>query len=179
MVSAARLPASLLRLSVVLAAARAVAFSGSRSVVPQAALCSALPLVPVGCPVFVGCARGVDAFVRQFAPGAVVFQAASFGSGISALVRRSAAMVGAVSVVPGGLLLAFPGCACPPGLVPSRSVSVCFSGFGSGTWASVALAVGLECDVVLWLPSGLEPPLWPGGEWEVMGGGWFRWEFPF
>jgi hypothetical protein len=164
-----RVPASLSRVSSVLAVAPVVGFSGSRSVVPESILCGVLPLVPAGVPVLVGCARGVDSFVRQFVPGAVVFQASAFGSGAVSFARRSAALVGSVASV-GGVLVVFPGRACPPGLVPSASFSACFCGLGSGSWASAALALGIGCAVLLWLPPGVCPPAW---HFESLGGGWF------
>jgi hypothetical protein len=164
-----RVPASLLRVASVLRAAPAVAFSGSRSVVPESVLCGVLPLLPVGVPVLVGCARGVDSFVRQFVPSAVVLRASSYGFGAVSFARRSAALVGSVSSVE-GVLVSCPGRACPFGLVPSPSFSACFCGLGSGSWASLALAVGSGCSVLVWLPSVVCPPAWG---FEPLGGGWF------
>lgn len=67
---------------------------------------------------------------------------------------------------------------CPTGLVPSPSPSACFSGFGSGSWASLALAVGLKLPVVVFpvSPSGYGrspglPAFWPGS-WIPLSGVW-------
>lgn len=129
-------------------------FSGSRSSVPSG--CSvAAGLVPGGSQVFVGCARGVDAFFRGVFPLAAVFSVASgqFGAvGRGAFAARSSACVRAVAAA-GGLWVAFPSSPCPVGLVPSASSSRCFRGLGSGSWASLALALGLGVPCVVFLGS--------------------------
>jgi hypothetical protein len=152
---------------------RSVGFSGSRS--PSrgavAALSELLPLVPSLCRVSVGCARGVDALVRAYfrsSPSLLVFSVASgrFGSGRSAFARRSVACVRSVARGDRGLLVAFPSSpVCPAGVRPSRS----FNGEGSGTWGSVALALGRGRRVLLWLPSGSLPPVWSGVSWSCAG----------
>ena len=132
-----------------------VGFSGSRSVVPPV-LSSVLPLVPSSAAVLVGCARGVDAAVRSSLSARCrvrVFRASSFGSGRASFARRSAALVRSLSACR-GVLVCFPGRACPAGVRPSSV----FRGFGSGSWGSAALAVGLGVRVCLWLPSGLSVP---------------------
>lgn len=146
--------------------APAVGFSGSRSVVP-----SVLPSVLAGVPassapsVLVGCARGVDSAVRSFFGSSPVLSVFSVsGRGRGAFAARSAALVRAVAAA-SGCLFVFPGRACPSGVVPSRS----FSGGGSGSWGSAALAVGLGVPVFLWLPSGVAAPSWLS----PLGGGWF------
>jgi len=57
-------------------------------------------------------------------------------------------------------------------VVPSASPSRCFSGGGSGSWASAALAVGLGVPVLLWLPVGVQPPAAWG--FVSLGGGFFH-----
>ncbi len=116
-------------------------FSGSRSGVPSGCF-PCVPLVPAGSKVFVGCANGVDAFFRSQFPTASVFAAASFGSGRGSFAARSVAVVRAVAVS-GGLWVSFPSSPCPTGLQPSSSQSKCFRGLGSGSWASLAFALGL------------------------------------
>jgi hypothetical protein len=129
----------------------AFGFSGSRSSVPSG--CSvAAAAVPSASRVFVGCARGVDSFFRGVFPGAAVFAASSFGAGRGSFARRSVAVVSAVSAA-GGLWVAFPSSSCPAGLVPSASSSRCFSGLGSGTWASLAFALGSGVPCLVWLGS--------------------------
>ncbi|MGH8529698.1 MAG: hypothetical protein ACRETN_07630 [Nevskiales bacterium] len=140
-------------LSSLLAAAPVVGFSGWRSAPPSlcavaaAAARRVLALSPAAAMV-VGCAAGVDLAVRSavaaVAPARLsLFSVASgsFGAGRGAFARRSVAAVGAVAAA-GGLWLSFPGRPCPAGLLPSASSAACFSGRGSGSWASLALAVG-------------------------------------
>jgi hypothetical protein len=136
-----------------------VAFSGCRlSGSSAAASCRAfLPLVSgFGGSVGVGCAWGVDSLVRSAFPSASVFRVGSFLVGgrvarasfalrSSALVRWCAAR--------GGLLVAFPLGACPSGVAVSSS----FRGCGSGSWGSVALALGLGCSVLVVLPAAVCP----------------------
>lgn len=166
---------------------RSVGFSGSRSPSSAAALALSelLPLVPArGCRVSVGCAAGVDSLVRSFfrsSPSLLVFSVASegslqegfprqaklpcrFGVGRSAFARRSVACVR--SVARSGVLVALPSAPVPPaGVRPRRS----FSGGGSGSWGSVAFALGCGRSVLLWLPSGCLPPSWSGVSWSVSG----------
>lgn len=138
-----------------------VAFSGSRSVVPRAALSAVCGRVSPSASVLVGCASGVDSFVAsQFGSRAEIFRAESYGSVGSSwaarLAARSSAMVRAASVSR-GCLVAFPGRVCPSGLFPSRSWP---GGFGSGTWSTLGLAVGLGVPSLLWLPAGIPCPPW-------------------
>jgi hypothetical protein len=136
----------------------AFGFSGSRSFAPSW-LPSLVAALPSGAPCFVGCASGLDASVRALVPGAVVFSAASFraSSFSGRLALRSAACVRACASA-SGLWCSFPSSACPSGLVPCSSP---FSGSGSGSWASLALAVWLRVPCLLWLPSGVAfPPAW-------------------
>jgi hypothetical protein len=106
-----------------------------------------------------------------------LFSASSFGSGRSSFARRSVAFVSAVSSSGVGCgLVAFVSSPCQAGLLPSRSASRCFSGFGSGSWASVALAVGLGVPVVVFpcVSAGVSPlsvlPSW-SGSWVAAGSG--------
>jgi hypothetical protein len=134
----------------------AFGFSGSRSGVPLGAMRHAARLVPAGSAVFVGCARGVDAYFRACFPDAVVFSVASgrWGRGRGAFAARSIACVRAVAAT-GGLWVSFPSSPCPPGLVPSPSSSRCFCGSGSGTYASLALALGLGVPCVVFSSCGV------------------------
>jgi hypothetical protein len=65
----------------------------------------------------------------------------------AAFAARSARLVHWVAAS-SGLLVAFPVGAAPAGLRPCTS----FAGFGSGTWGSVALAIGLGVPVLVVLP---------------------------
>ena len=149
-----------------------VGFSGSRSPSPvaSAALSLLLPLVPAAVRVSVGCARGVDGACRSFFAGSsslLVFSVASgrFGSGVSALARRSVRCVRSVAAGSRGLLVVVPSGACPAGVVPSRS----FAGCGSGSWGSAAFALGRGRRVLVWLPSGSRPPAWSSVSWSSAG----------
>ena len=149
-----------------------VGFCGSRHLVRVPSVVSAVfSSVPAGASVSVGCARGLDSLVRSAFPSAVVFRASSFGVGRSSFVRRSVAFVSCLASSPAPVLVCVPACACPVGLVPSPSSSACFCGLGSGSWASAALAVGLGVPVLVWLPSGVLPPV--GWGFVSVSSGWF------
>jgi hypothetical protein len=175
----------------VLAGASIVGFSGSRrpgGALPVSAISQAVAVVPASTPVVVGCASGVDGFCRlslgvsaassklvSSAKDGVAFfgrvsvfvaNSGAFGEGNSAFARRSAACVSACK---GGVWVAFPCSPCPEGLNPSASFSSCFRGLGSGSWASLALAAGLNISCLLFLQSGT-PPSWG---FIPLGGGWF------
>lgn len=157
----------------VLAASSSVGFSGSRHahLVPSVAL-SVMHAVPVSARVFVGCAHGLDSAARSFFPHALVYRVSSFGSGRGAYARRSIALVSGLASQPSPVFISFPGVACPVGLVPSASPSACFSGLGSGSWASLALAVGLGLPCFFYLPPSIVPPVsW--GALCLFGGWWF------
>jgi hypothetical protein len=136
-----------------------VAFSGSRACGSSASL-SCRSFLPVlggfSASVGVGCASGVDSLVRSAFPSASVFSVSSFLVGgrvcRASFARRSSALV-SWCASSGGLLVAFPLGACPSSVAPSAS----FSGGGSGSWGSVALAVGLGCSVLVVVPSGAFP----------------------
>jgi hypothetical protein len=156
-----------------------VGFSGSRSPsgAAVAALAPLLSFVPgAGCRVSVGCAAGVDAIAREFfisSPSLLVFRASAprfaRAGAVGALALRSAACVRSVAAGSRGLLVVLPSGACPSGVRPSRS----FRGCGSGSWGSAALAAGLGRRVVVWLDSGVVPPVWAGFQWSSCGGGWW------
>lgn len=152
--------------------ASVVGFSGSRSSLPPFAVQSLVfSAVPSSCAVSVGCARGLDALVRSAFPSASVFRASSFGSGSWAFAQRSVALVSSLSSARFSVFVSFPAVACPAGLFPSPVSRSCFCGLGSGSWASLAFAVGLGLPCFLWLPSGVLPPA--GWGFVSLGGGWF------
>jgi len=138
-------------------------FSGSRfssGVLPPNVLSSAAKSVPKGSRVVIGCQKGVDAFFRQCFPNAEVFSVASgkWGSGKGAYAARSIACIKAVAD-DSGLWISFPASECPPGLIPSNKSSQCFSGKGSGSWASLAFACGLGVSCLVYSPFGI-PDSW-------------------
>jgi hypothetical protein len=119
----------------------------------------------------VGCAAGADELVRAADPDALVFRVRSgeWGPGLGAYAARSAAMVAAVAASGAGAgVVGFAGEPCPVRLKPARQAYDCFAGFGSGTWATMALAVGLGLPVVVFWCSDLPVslPAWPGGSWQ-------------
>jgi hypothetical protein len=150
-----------------------VGFSGSRRPCPASlAACGWLAgVVAPGAVVVTGCAPGIDYAARLHFPAAKVFRASSFGSGRGAFAARSVACVRAVAAA-GGLWAAFPATPCPAALVPSAKSSKCFCGTGSGTWASLAFAVGLSLPCLVFLPPGVLPPV--GWGLRPTGGGWFH-----
>lgn len=94
---------------------------------------------------------------------------------IARLASRSAALVSAVAASgPGAGLVGFVSSPCPESLVPSRFRSACFSGSGSGSWASLAYAAGLGLPVVVFpvglAPSDCLPSSW--GSWLALSGRW-------
>jgi len=137
-------------------------FSGSRSIVP--AVCGVLAgRVPVGARVSVGCADGVDGFFRGAFPAAEVFSVGFSGRG--GFAARSAACVSAVGCA-GGLWVSFPSGACPAGLAPcSRWAPAA----GSGSWGSLALAVGSGVPSLVFAPAGVPS----GWGFVALGSGWF------
>lgn len=158
------------------ALSRFVGFSGSRSL--SASQWRAVELAVSGLcgqPVSVGCAAGVDELVRRLVPSASVFRASDCGfRGRGAFAARSVACVRSVAVS-GGLWVSFPSLVSdyPPGLVPSSSSSRCFSGSGSGSWASLAFAVGCGVRCLVFLPS-VSAPAWLS---PVVGcPGWFEFQ---
>jgi len=162
----------LFEVSSVFARHKVFCFSGSRSpsAPSVAALKQAVSYVPAGARVLVGCASGVDAFVRFSFPSAVVFSVSSgrFGSGRSSFARRSVALVRACAAS-SGLFASFPSGACPAGLAPTASASKCFAGYGSGSWSSLAFALGLGLPCVVFSPVPVPP--WFG--LFSLGGGWY------
>lgn len=151
-----------------------VGFSGSRALAGAEAVQVrrlASQAAQAGALVLVGCAAGADAAARAGAPSAVVFRAA--GRRPRQLAARPAAFVQALAARPSAVLLSWPGRACPLGVLPAASWP---GGFGSGSWASAALAAGLGVPVVVFLPVGVVPPsAW--GSWSflpsgTLAGGW-------
>ena len=143
-----------------LQSASVVGVSGSRSASPGCAraVAWALHQLAPGASVVTGCMSGIDRVARSAAPSALVFQASRFGRGRGRFARRSTAVVQHVSRSASALWVSAPGRACPQGLMPSPRSSACFAGFGSGSWASLALALGLGVRALVWLPVGITPP---------------------
>ncbi|MEY2830768.1 MAG: hypothetical protein RLZZ574_26 [Cyanobacteriota bacterium] len=101
-----------------------------------------------------------------------------FGSGRSAFARRSSRCVLSVAAGSRGLLVALPSApVCSAGVRPTCGQVLCrsFFGGGSGSWGSVAFALGRGRRVLLWLPAGSRPPAcsrppaWSGVSWSSVG----------
>jgi hypothetical protein len=120
-----------------------VGFSGSRHRIDPHAGELVAAAVPAGAEVVVGCAAGVDAFFRSRFPAARVLRVDS-SLGRAGFARRSIACVEAVS----------------SGLLPSASPGRCFSGCGSGSWASLAYAIGRGGAALVYLGAVPAPGGW-------------------
>jgi hypothetical protein len=151
-----------------------VGISGSRQPSPRSVVACRLVTWAVSprARVFVGCARGIDSIPRTLIPGSGlnIFSAHHYGKGRSSFAARSCAMIRSL-VANKGLLCSFPDTTCPKGLEPSWASAHAFSGRGSGSWASLSFAIGLELPCLIYLPEQISPP--PSWELIPVGGGWF------
>lgn len=140
-----------------------IGFSGSRRLPEGAPVQLAVKKgIASGCQRFlVGDAKGVDSFaiecLESFGIVPEIYHASDYGKGRQSFARRSIAVVSEVASA-SGLWISFVGDECPSGLAPSDKSSKCFCGKGSGSWASLAYAIGKGCDIRLWCPPGIEPP---------------------
>lgn len=128
----------------------AVGFSGSRRAGSQAVISASRFLHKVwrySGHTGVGCAKGVDSVFRSAFPASQVFHVQPPITRMAFAVR-STKLVYWVTINR-GLLIAFPAGVAPSALQPGRN----FAGHGSGTWGSVALALGLSVPVMLVLPA--------------------------
>ena len=164
-------PASL---AAVLYPFRFFTFSGSRSCpVALGSAVAVASLLPLGSSVLAGCTQGVEqlALVSAQARGLSVFKLGLWFQGCGAFAARSTYVV-STSVYHGALFCSFPSGACPSSVHPSAVASHCFGG-GSGSWASLAFAVGCGAACLVVLPAGVSAPLWlssrasssQGGAW--------------
>jgi hypothetical protein len=150
------------QLDTIIENSKVIGFSGSRNPNSQQieALNYIIQKVPKKAEICVGCANGVDNLVINNFPQAKVFKATDYQTHIkAALAARSTACVKAVPSSAQGLIVAIPSGACPKEVKPSRS----FAGHGSGTWGTIALAIGLEKRVCVFSSN---PPKWVGQEIE-------------
>ena len=137
-----------------------IAFTGSRQITPDqhqiiehhlAGICDKTISYHVGD------ANGVDSVVRDKLHNQKLTVYHAEGRQPWQLAERSKRMVRAIAHTPNAKLIAFPNKPCPEGVKPSKS----FSGKGSGTWGTVALAkhYGLAIEIVP-LVDGLTLPDW-------------------
>jgi len=147
---------------------RVFGFSGARSSVPKGCT-QVIELVPQDSQVFVGCANGVDAYFRKVFPNAEVSRASDFGRDKSSFALRSAHVIKSVKCR-NGLWVSFPDSQCPASLLPSKEKGRCFCGTGSGTWASLAYALGLGLPCLVYLGNIQCPKNW--GLFDI-GQGWY------
>lgn len=161
----------------VLSGFSAFGVSGSRSCAVASGLAGSLVrCLPVGVSVLVGCAAGVDSAARSVSVARglalYVFSVSAFPASTFAasLALRSSACVRAC-VSASGLWCSFPSGSCPGIIRPSSSW---VSGSGSGSWASLALAVGLGSACLVCLPSGIPAPRWfAAAGFVCLAGSWF------
>lgn len=164
---------------------KTIAFTGGRTQHPdRSALITdiATKARKEGATILVGCATGADDAVRRAAPQAHIISVKDFlyiPTAKGRLAARSAALVQAlVKQKQHATLIAFPSEPCPPGLKISRYP---FKGHGSGTWATVALALSYALPVFVFPPfawdENREPltplqtlPTW-WGNWQHIGWG--------
>ncbi|MBH8564455.1 hypothetical protein I8748_20095 [Nostoc sp. CENA67] len=147
-----------------------IAFTGSRTMVEGQAEKIDFVLANSAPEILVGDARGIDQYIRENCTTATVFKVSDYWSGNiqkAAFAVRSQAMVKSLSSK-NGLLVGFPSSPCPEGLKISKNS---FSGYGSGTWATLAYALALNVDCLLWLPDKMQPPQ----QWGLVaaGDGWW------
>lgn len=148
-----------------------LAFSGYRSLdtIDRDMLQAVIAAVHPRAGVAVGDSSGVDYEIKQAFPGSRFFQrTANTPAAYAARSIRLARFVAAQNYQ----LIAFPGAACPPRVWPTVHPSHAFNGSGSGTWATVALAVGLGAHVWVCLPDGADSPPWHSVTIEPMGAQW-------
>jgi len=143
-----------------------VAFTGSRQITPDQRRIVELQLMGIcdkTISYHVGDANGVDSVVRDKLHNQKLTVYHAKGHQPWQLAQRSAQMVQAIAHTH-AKLIAFPNKPCPGGVKPLQS----FSGKGSGTWGTVALAkhYGLAIEVVP-LTDGWKLPDWTFGERSV------------
>lgn len=141
---------------------KVLGFSGSRSVVPPIIYSVFEKITDQR--ILVGDAKGVDKAVRDYFPQAEVFEIKFCSKG--AFAERSIRLVQAIAQNQ-GCLLSFPDQDCPAGLFPSEKSSKCFSNKGSGTYATLAYAAGLNIPCFVFLQSYHCPWLERTGNWAI------------
>jgi hypothetical protein len=150
--------------SSVLSPAPVVGFSGSRVCSPEMA--DALDFmarwVSSESSVYVGCARGVDEWVRGVWPEVRVFSVSDMGfAGRGAFAARSISFVDAVAAAGGGVGF------CPGPWFPSRGWLGSVLSFlpylfwrGSGSWGTLAYAIGRGVPCFVFLGTAVAPAGW-------------------
>ena len=163
------LPSSVVQ---ILSECQNIGICGSREIVPIPYVWEPfVAAIPKNVSISCGCVGGVCALVRSSFFEVSVFRASVFGFGVQSFVRRSVALVQSVANSERPLWVSFPGFSCPVGLVPHCNSSECFNGGGSGSWASLAFAIGSGIPALVHLgPSDVSPPGW---SLIHLGGGWF------
>ena len=145
-----------------------VAFSGARGcLIATMAVKDVVQYLHPQSRVIVGCAGGVDGIVRVLVPKAEVFYFGTYyKDGISAAAAMAIRSTEVVKELNGGLLIAAPaaGQVCPASVVPAKS----WKSGKSGTWSSIALALGLGSPVLLFLTSSDQIPPWMQGKFETI-----------
>jgi hypothetical protein len=123
-----------------------IGFSGSRLVVPSA-LYQLLDKI-TDQQIIVGDCRGVDQAVRDYLKHCQVICTTFKGKGATA--ERSIRFVKEIASNR-GCLVSFPSSDVPKALTPTEKSNKAFCGTGSGTWATLAYAVGLNLPCFVYL----------------------------
>ena len=160
----------------------ALAASGAARLSVFAAFGPVSPPWPAACvsaPGASSSASSVSGVTVALAAGASVSWWAGGGPGVPLAGRLAGRSVALVLVVAGSGagrgFVGFVTSPCPSGLVSSASPSACFSGHGSGSWGSLALASGCGLPVVVFPVGALASPCalpasW--GSWSPLSGAW-------
>ena len=124
--------------------------------------------------IIVGCAAGLDSFVREACRNHSaehhIYEVAGgkYGSGAGAFAKRSIALIDAlIADRAGSALICFPDAPCPAKLAPHKDSKKCFAGYGSGTWATAAYARGNDLPVIVFPCAGRQNDILPRswGNW--------------
>jgi hypothetical protein len=147
----------------------AIAFSGCRKVVPEKQLTQASSRISEWAEVIVGCADGVDRWVRIAYPAATIFRKQDYQIDgvpiVAALAKRSMAMA-EYTRGKQGAVVAFPSRPWPTNPKPKSTWQ---SGNG-GTWGSILYAAGIGCPTLIYHPG--TPTSTPVG-CRSLGHGWW------
>lgn len=149
-----------------------IAFSGGRKLLtPTKEVAESFAYAVEPIKALVGCASGADLVFRKAFPNAEVFNA-NRAEGKKAFALRSIEVIDA-AITEQALIVSFPGRACPDGLAPSPNSSKCFCGKGSGSWATLAYAIGKGMDCLVYLDELMPVPDWG---FIQLGNGWYNYQ---
>ncbi|MGL5125801.1 MAG: hypothetical protein ACRC6U_07405, partial [Fusobacteriaceae bacterium] len=140
-----------------------IGFSGSRSVLPPSSQIYALKTKFPTQKIIVGDCRGTDALIQKtFKNNNLQIVKRKF-EGKGSFVERSLRFLKILTYEENAALFAYPGREVrnrkgSKPLKPTPKPKEAFSGHGSGTWATVALAIGWGIPTYVFLDYKLDPP---------------------